>query len=47
MEIVGIIVVVCVIAYFVSTNKKTGSVEVTTKAANLLLQIKTTMESLF
>ena len=32
MEIVGIIVVVCVIAYFVSTNKKTGSVEVTTKA---------------
>jgi len=32
MEIVGIIVVVCVIAYFVSTNKKTGSVEVSTKA---------------
>lgn len=31
MEIVGIIVVVCVIAYFVS-NKKTGSVEVSTKA---------------
>lgn len=33
MEIVGIIVVVCVIAYFVSSNKKTDSVEVTTTKA--------------
>lgn len=32
MEIVGIIVVVCIIAYFVSRNEKTDSVKVTTTA---------------
>lgn len=33
MEIVGIIVVVCIIAYFVSKNEKTDSVKVTTTKA--------------